>query len=156
MDEPDPLDEHDKEILTEMNRLKDSNLLRIAKKVGLSKSAVQKRIKKMMDKEILSGLVPQLNASLLPKQFTAISMIRAQYGPNYQHNVAKALSAVNGVCAVYFVLGENDFIVILKARTRTELEEAVNDFTRIKGVQRSNTYLSLSTEFEDISRFYKL
>lgn len=156
MRKEEPLDEQDKKILVSINKLKDNNLMRIAKSVGLSKSAIHKRIKKLTDMGILKGFVPQLDTELLPKQFTAISMIRAQYGPNYHKDIAKKLSAVSGVCAVYFVLGENDFIVILKARTRDELEDSVAHFNMIEGVERSNTVLSLSTEFEDISKFYKL
>lgn len=156
MNDSKTLDDEDREILKVINTLKDTNLVSIASQVNLSKSAVQKRLKKLKNKGILKGFIPQLNPEKLPKQFTAISQIRAKYGPNYIQDAAKSISNIDGVCAVYFVLGDNDLIVILKASTRDELEIAVNNYTLIEGVERSNTFLCLSTEFEDISKFYKL
>ena len=65
----------------------------------------------------------------------------------------ETLKKIQGVCGVYFILGDNDFIVILKAKGIEELNEIVNNFSSIENIERSNTFISMSTQFEDISRF---
>ena len=37
----------------------------------------------MEDEKIITGFIPQLNEDVMPEEFTAISMIRAKYEPEY-------------------------------------------------------------------------
>jgi len=139
-----------------MLREKTNSLTKIGLIVHLSKSAVEKRIKRLMTEGIIRGFIPQLDKDSIQGSITAFSLIRAKYGPKYSENVGKELSKIAGVCGVYFVLGDNDFIVIIKARNSNELSDIVNKFALIENVERSNTILSPSTEYEDISQFYRL
>lgn len=150
------LDKMDREILNVMLRDKTNNLTKVAAVVNLSKSAVEKRVKRLMKEGFLKGFIPQIDKSSLPGAVTAFSLIRAKYGPKYSENIGKELAKIDGVCGVYFVLGDNDFIVIIKAKDSKELNAIVNKFALIKNVERSNTIMSLSTEYEDISKFFPL
>lgn len=150
------MDKKDNEILKSMMKLKTNNLNVIARKVKLSASSVQKRIKKLEDEKIITGFIPQLNEDVMPEEFTAISMIRAKYEPEYYDKVGNEISKIDGVCSIYYVLGDYDFIVIIKARNRKELELTIKQISAVAGVERSNTTTVLSTILEDPSLFYRL
>ena len=150
------MDSKDNEILKSMMKLKTNNLNVIARKVKLSPSSVQKRIKKMEDEKIITGFIPQLNEDVMPEEFTAISMIRAKYEPEYYDKVGNEISKIDGVCSIYYVLGDYDFIVIIKARNRKELELTIKQISAVAGVERSNTTTVLSTILEDPTLFYRL
>jgi len=150
------MDKKDNEILKSMMKLKTNNLNVIASKVELSPSSVQKRIKKMEDEKIITGFIPQLNENVMPEQLTAISMIRAKYEHEYYDKVGNEISKIDGVCSVYYVLGDYDFAVIIKARNRKELESTIKQISAVGGVERSNTITVLSTILEDPTLFYRL
>lgn len=150
------IDEVDRQILLLMLNEKTSSLTKIGLMAHLSKSAVEKRVKRLMKEGILKGFIPQLDKESIPDTITAFSLIRAKYGPKYSEKVGRELAKVEGVCGVYFILGDNDFIVILKARNSKELNEIINKFALIENVERSSTIMALSTEFEDISKFFPL
>lgn len=147
------LDETDKDILRVMLNKKTNSLTEIGAIVKLTKSAVEKRVKKMKKEKLIEGFIPQLNREKLTQYITAFSLIRGKYGPKYAETVGNELSKIHGVCGVYFILGDNDFIVILKAKNIEELNEIVNQFSLIENIERSSTIISMSTQFEDISRF---
>jgi DNA-binding Lrp family transcriptional regulator len=153
MEFPYELDKTDKDILKIMLNRKTNSLTEIGSIIGLTKSAVEKRVKKMRTEKLIEGFIPQLNRGKLPQHITAFSLIRAKYGPKYADTVGIELSKIPGVCGVYFILGDNDFIVILKAKDIDGLNEIVNQFSSIDNIERSNTFISMSTQFEDISRF---
>ena len=150
------MDKKDNEILKYMMKLKTNNLNVIAGAVELSPSSVQKRIKKMEDEKIITGFIPQLNEDVMPEQLTAISMIRAKYEPEYYDKVGNEISKIDGVCSVYYVLGDYDFIAIIKARNRKELELTIKQISAVGSVERSNTITVLSTLLEDPTLFYRL
>jgi len=150
------MDKKDNEILKSMMKLKTNSLNVIARAVKLSPSSVQKRIKKMEDEKIITGFIPQLNENVMPEELTAISMIRAKYEPGYYDKVGNEISKIDGVCSVYYVLGDYDFIAIIKARNRKELELTIKQISTVSGVERSSTITVLSTILEDPTLFYRL
>ncbi len=147
------MDDKDKEILKNMMLLKTNNLQDIADKVSISKSSVQKRIKKMEDEKIIKGFVPELDRNNLPENLTAISMIKARYGPEYAEDVGYKIMSIKGICALYYVLGDYDFAAIIKARNIKDLEIVLNKLSLIDGVERSNTITVLSIKKEDLTEF---
>ncbi|MEM0140349.1 MAG: Lrp/AsnC family transcriptional regulator [Ferroplasma sp.] len=150
------MDEKDREILEYMMKLKTNNLQILADSVKISKSSVQKRIKKMEDDGLIKGFVPELDDTKLPEILTAVSMIKGRYGPNYAEEIGKQISAIEGICIVYSVLGEYDFLAVIKARGRKDLEIIIKEISAIEQVERSNTITVLSTKLEDLTAFYRL
>ncbi|PSN86660.1 hypothetical protein B9Q02_01485 [Candidatus Marsarchaeota G1 archaeon BE_D] len=143
------LDDVDRRIIQAMLKEGEFNLEKIARRVEVSKSTVHNRIKKLKASGVLKGMLPWLDLDKTGNTITAISLIRAKYGPQYAEEVGRKLAAVEGVWGVYFVLGENDFIVLIRARTKAELEKVIESFTKIDGVERSNTAFALKVIKED-------
>ncbi len=150
------MDKKDKDIINSMMSLKTNNLQIIAEQVKISKSSVQKRIKKLEEEGIIKGFIPELNEDNLPQQITAISMIRAKYGPDYAVKIGGEISKIEGISSVYYVLGDYDFVAIIKAKGRKDLEEIMNKISSIERIERSSTITVLSTFREDPTAFYRL
>lgn len=146
----------DRKILANIFELRDTNLSKISKRVGVSKSTVHNRLKKMKSMGYLKGIIPLIDQSYLNKTITAISLIKARYGPEYAESVGKKIAKIKGVWAVYFVLGGNDFIAILRASDKTGLENIVNQLSKTQGVERSETIMALNTIKEDLPESLKL
>ncbi|MEM3199090.1 MAG: Lrp/AsnC family transcriptional regulator, partial [Thermoplasmata archaeon] len=117
----------DKKILNAMFELKETNLNTISKNVNLSKSTVHNRIKRLKTSGFLTGIMPIINRDFIQKGITAISLIRAKYGPEYAEEVGKRIANIRGIWAVYFVLGSNDFVALIRAKNKDELEFIVNE-----------------------------
>jgi Lrp/AsnC family leucine-responsive transcriptional regulator len=151
-----PFNSLDKKILSTIFDLKDMNLSTVSKKVGVSKSTVHNRLKKLKSGEYINGVIPLIDRSFLSKSITAFSMINARYGPEYAEEVGKRISKIKGIWAVYFVLGSNDFVALIRARDKSELEKIVNELSKTEGVERSETIMALNTLKEDFPESLKL
>lgn len=150
------LSEIDKKILQAIYELKETNLNVISKKVKLSKSTVHNRIKRLKNTKFLEGVIPLINQEYIRDQITAISLIKARYGPEYVEEVGKRLSKIDGIWAVYFVLGSNDFIVLIRAKNKQNLENIVSELIKTEGVERSETIMVIKLLKEDFSESYIL
>ncbi|MGC8673189.1 MAG: Lrp/AsnC family transcriptional regulator [Thermoplasmata archaeon] len=149
------LSDLDKKILFSVLDLKESNLNLISKKIRISKSTVHNRIKRMKINKLIDGFIPIINLNFVQDQITAISLIKAKYGPEYAEDVGKRLAKIQGIWAVYFVLGSNDFIVLIRAKNKIELENIVNELTKTEGLERSETIMVIKILKEDFSDAYK-
>jgi DNA-binding Lrp family transcriptional regulator len=152
----DRLNELDKKILLTIFDLRETNLSVISKKVGVSKSTVHNRLKKMRSSNFLKGVVPLINQSHLNNTITAISLISAKYGPEYGEAIGGKIAKIKGVWAVYFVLGSIDFVALIRAKSKTELGRIVNELSKTPGVERSETIMALNTAKEDFPESLKL
>ena len=93
---------------------------------------------------------------MLPETSTAISMIKARYGPGYAEQIGKQISKIEGICSLYYILGDYDFMAVIKSRGRKDLERIINSISAIERVERSNTITVLSSMIEDLTLFYRL
>lgn len=146
----------DREILSAIFEIKDMNLSVISKRVGVSKSTVHNRLKKLKSANYINGVIPLVDHSQIDSGMTAFSLIKAKYGPEYAGEIGKRISKVRGVWAVYFILGSNDFVALIRAKEKADLERIVNDLSNTEGVERSDTVISLKTVKEDFPESFRL
>jgi DNA-binding Lrp family transcriptional regulator len=150
------LNELDKKILLSIFDTRETNLSVISKKVGVSKSTVHNRLKKMKSSRFLKGVIPLINQINLDKSITAVSLINARYGPEYGEAIGSRIAKIKGVWAVYFVLGSIDFVALIRANSKAELGSIVNELSKTPGVERSETIMALNTVKEDFPESLKL
>lgn len=147
--EPFTLDEVDRKILEVILKKADLNLKDIADSIGVSKSTVHNRLRRMRDENYLKGFFPLINHDMLNEQVSAITLIRAKYGPEYSEAMGKKIAEIKGIWGVYFVIGEQDFVVLIRAKNKSELSEIVNKLAQLDGIERSNTIMVLDIFKED-------
>jgi DNA-binding Lrp family transcriptional regulator len=127
------------------------SLKKIGEKTGLSSSTVHYRVNRLMDEGVITSFKACVDPLKVGKEILAISLITGRYGPDYSKKIGEKIAKIPGVWATYFLLGNIDFAILLRASSREELKEIVDSFIRIDEVERSNTYLILDRIKEDIT-----
>lgn len=144
-----PMDKIDTRILEILQKDCRTPLEQIANKVGVSKSTVHYRIKRLEAAEIIEGYYAKVDATKIGKDFITVSYVRTKYGPSYHEKVGEALAQIPGVWAVYFVFGESDFIVLTKSDSRRDFLEKLEEMMNMEQIERSNTQVVAKVIKED-------
>jgi DNA-binding Lrp family transcriptional regulator len=143
------LDKSDKIILKMLQEDCNISLKKIGEKTGLSSSTVHYRVNRLIEEGVITGFKAVVDPLKVGKEILAISLVTGRYGPEYSKKIGERIAKIQGVWAVYFLLGNIDFAVLLRASSREELKEIVDAFIKIEEVERSNTYLILERLKED-------
>jgi len=143
------LDEIDIGILEILQKDCRTPLEQIANKLGIPKSTVHYRIKRLETEEIIEGYYAKIDATKLGKDYITISFIRAKYGPSYHEKVGKMVAQIPGVWAVYFTFGETDFIVLTRSDNREDFMEKLEKIISMQQIERTSTQVVARVIKED-------
>jgi len=143
------LDKNDKIILKMLQEDCNVSLKKIGEKTGLSSSTVHYRVNRLIEEKVITSFKANVDPLKVGKEILAISLVTGRYGPDYSKKIGEKIAKIQGVWAVYFLLGNIDFAVLLRASSREELKDIVDAFIKIEEVERSNTYLILDRIKED-------
>jgi Lrp/AsnC family leucine-responsive transcriptional regulator len=114
-------------------------LQQIAKKLGIPKSTVHYRIGRLERERIIQGYYAKLNPSRLGYDYLAVVLVRAKYGPQYHRKVGVKLARVPGVWGVFYMLGDFDFIVMIRAFDRDDYMEKLERISSMSDIERTST-----------------
>ncbi len=144
------LDEVDMKILDILQKDCRKSLDEISSVVGVPKSTIYYRIKKMESMGVIEGYHAKVNPKILGYDYFTITLIKAKYGPGYHKKIGKKLSEVPGVWAVYYVLGDNDFIILSRAKDRESfVKDTLERLIDLKEIERTNTISIIEIMKED-------
>ena len=133
------LDKTDRQIMKLVQQDSRIPLQTIAKRLGIPKSTVHYRISRLEREKIIEGYYAKLNAAKLGYDYLAVVLVRAKYGPHYHQKVGIRLSQVPGVWAVYYVLGDFDFIVLVRAIDREDYMQKLEQISGMSDIERTST-----------------
>jgi DNA-binding Lrp family transcriptional regulator len=133
------LDKTDRQLLRIVQEDSRVPLQKIARRLGIPKSTVHYRIGRLEREGIIEGYYAKLNASSLGYDYLAVVLVRAKYGPRYHKKVGLQLSKLPGVSAVYYVLGDYDFIVLIRAINRDDYMRKLERLSNMKDIERTST-----------------
>ncbi|MEM1545596.1 MAG: Lrp/AsnC family transcriptional regulator [Candidatus Methanomethylicia archaeon] len=143
------IDEIDYAILNILQEDCRTPLEEIARKIKIPKSTVHYRIKKLEERKIIEGYYAKIDAAKLGKEYIAVILVRAKYGPGYHEKVGRKIAEIPGVWAVYFVLGEIDFVVMVRANDREDYMRILNTLMNMKEIERTSTQVVVKMIKED-------
>jgi DNA-binding Lrp family transcriptional regulator len=133
------IDETDRAILRKLQSDSRIPLEKIAKELGIPKSTVHYRTRKMEREEVIESYYAKVSAEKLGRDYTTITFARAKYGPDYHDKIGEILAQIPGVIAVYFVFGEYDFMILTKSKNREDFLQKLERMTNTKEIERTNT-----------------
>ena len=133
------LDEIDRKILKILQADCRRTLEEMSKELGIPKSTIHYRVKRLEEKGVIEGCYAKLNYTKLGKDFVNITLIRAKYGERYHERLGKLLAQIPGVKAVYFILGQEDFLVISRTGGRREFLKVLENMMSLKDIERTST-----------------
>lgn len=133
--------EFDKRILEILRMDSRKSFVDIGKKLGLSESAIRRRIKNLIDGGSISRFTIEENASKMTSAITLLSVASS----NDTNSVASKLQSVPGVQIIYEITGQYDIAVIISANSINEINSSIDDIRRIEGVSNTDTVIILRT-----------
>ncbi|RLI46109.1 Lrp/AsnC family transcriptional regulator [Candidatus Bathyarchaeota archaeon] len=113
----------------------------IAKKLGIPKSTVYYRIKRLEEEGIIKGYHAKVDFAKLGQDYLTITFIRAKYGPGYHEKIGQKLSKIPGVFCVFFLFGENDFIILTRSSNREDYLRKLEEIMNMPEIERTNTQI---------------
>ncbi len=134
----DPIDEKIISILKINSR---QPFVEIAKEIGLSESAIRRRVKNLMDTKIIKRFTVELDNKNRTSAITLISVTST----SDTSTVSTALMSLNGVEVIYEITGQYDIAAIISSSSVAEINRCIDDVRRIEGVSDTNTVFVLST-----------
>ena len=133
--------EFDKRILEILRMDSRKSFVDIGKELGLSESAIRRRIKNLIDGGSISRFTIEENASKMTSAITLLSVASS----NDTNSVASKLQSVPGVQIIYEITGQYDIAVIISANSINEINSSIDAIRRIEGVSNTDTVIILRT-----------
>jgi len=143
------LDDIDVEILKILQKDCRVTLDQMSKMLNVPKSTLHYRIKRLEKQGVIEGYYAKINPAKLGKEYITVTLVRAKYGPGYHKKVGEKLAKLPGVWAVYFVLGETDFIVLTRSNSRETFMKTLEQMINSKEIERTSTMVVTEIIKED-------
>ena len=123
----------------------------LAKEIGLSVSATNERVRKLID----SGLVKTIEAIVDPARsgfgVTAFIFVDLDYSSSEDAFVSQ-VTACSEVLEMHHVTGTHSYLLKVRERTNEALNEFMNKSVKcLPGVRSTETLIALSTEKETLN-----
>lgn len=134
--ELDKIDARLLDLVQRNNRLTSENL---GAKVGLSGSAVQRRLKRLRSERVIEGDVSIISPKAVGRNVTVLVLISFERGrTDIVDRFKRTICKMSEVMSAFYVTGQTDFVLLVTAKNMEEYEH----FTR-----------SLVHENPDVKRF---
>ena len=139
----DDLDEH---LLTRLRDNARAPVAELARALGLSRTTVQSRLARLERSGVIAGYAVKLAGAYEAARVQAYVMLTIE--PKQAAAVSAALKRMPGVRRLESVSGPFDMIVTIDAGGVAEMDAVIDEIGAVKGVERTNSSLVLSTKFD--------
>ena len=117
----------------------------LARKLGLSRTTVQDRLRRLEEQGVIAGY----GVRLAKAAETGLSAwVSVSVEARQQLAVAKALAQVKGIALLQAVSGKVDFVALVRAAAAEEMDEVLDAITLLPGVKAIETAVILSTKLD--------
>lgn len=137
--EPVDLEKADRTILERLQHDAKASLNDLAHATGLASSSVHYRIKRLEEDGVIKGYAAVVDPVKLGYDILAVSFIKAKYDPKCYAALTRNLPKIPGIWAVYFLMGDVDYVVLIRAKNRADLNRIVYEFMSMREIERSDT-----------------
>jgi Lrp/AsnC family transcriptional regulator, regulator for asnA, asnC and gidA len=135
------VDETDEKIIRILQADSRRAFVEIANEIGLSESAVRRRVKNLLERTIIKRFTIELGASDKTSAITLISVASTADSSA----VSKQLMNLNGVKVVYEITGQYDIAAIIAAPAIADINKCIDEVRKIEGVSDTDTVIILKT-----------
>ena len=146
------IDSIDRGILELLQKNCKISIGQIANDLKLPKSTIQYRIKRLEAEGVIEGYKAKINPARVGKDYPTITFVHIMKGgrKNWER-IGKSLARIPGVMGVYFVAGENDFVVTCISNNREDYLKKLEIMNTVEGIVRTNTVAIMKTIKEDFT-----
>jgi DNA-binding Lrp family transcriptional regulator len=135
------LDSTDQKIMQLLREDSRKSFVDIGAKIGLSESAVRRRVKNLMDNGLIKKFTIEMGTS---NKTSAITFISVDSHVETDIICAKLMD-LNSIEVIYEITGQYDIAVIITAPAISDINRCVDNLRKIEGVSDTNTVIVLRT-----------
>ena len=137
----DNLNSIDEKIIGLLKSDSRKSFVEIANSIGMSESAVRRRVKNLQD----TGVIRKFTIDMGPSNKTSAITLISVSSLADTSNVSEQLLKLKGVEIVYEITGQYDIATIIVAPTILEINSYIDEIRKIDGVSDTNTVIILRT-----------
>lgn len=141
------MDAVDRQLLGALRANARASWAELGRQIGLSGPSVQERVRRLEERGVIAGYRTVLSPSEVELGVSALVGL-IQGDDVESEDVAEQLRQVDEVEDCWYVAGEENFVVKVRARDVAALEAVVAKLRRLPGVSRTRTTVVLSTRWE--------
>ena len=134
------IDEVDVRLLSLLKSNSRMSYARLADELGMSESAVRKRISRLRKEGIIKRFTIDYK---LPNEVRALILIKTT-PPTPVPEVARNIARIDGVDVAYEVTGEIDIVAVATKPNISGINEIIDSIRNVEGVVSSNTLIILN------------
>jgi DNA-binding Lrp family transcriptional regulator len=139
----DDLDEH---LLARLRENARAPVAELARALGLSRTTIQSRLARLERSGVIAGYSVRLTNAYGSTRVHAFIMLTVE--PKQAAAVTAALRRMPGVRRLQSVSGPFDLIATVEVADVAEMDAAIDEIGAVKGVERTNSSIVLSTKFD--------
>jgi len=113
----------------------------LARKLGVSRTAVQERINKLHRNGVIEGYTVKLNSDWIAQQIKAFVSMEVE--PRHSSSVIRALEKMTLVQALWSVSGRIDILILVRASTTAEINNLLEEIGEMEGILRTESSIVL-------------
>ncbi|MFT4929884.1 MAG: DNA-binding Lrp family transcriptional regulator [Phenylobacterium sp.] len=140
------MDEKNKYLLKLLQQNARESISSLARKLNLSRTAVQERIHKLENQGIIAGYTVKLNTEYEKRQIKAWVTMRTKQKLNRQ--VVAELSKIEEITSLRTVSGVYDLIATVLADSTDAMDDVLDRMGTTTGVEKTQSSIVLSIKFE--------
>ena len=148
MDHQMNIDELDQKILTLITKNARIPFLEVARECGVSGAAIHQRVQRLLNMGVVTGsefIVSPEKMGYNTCAFMGIHLEKA----SYHKQVVEQLQKIPEIIECHYTTGQYAIFVKIMTKTNKHLKKIIDDeFQKIDGVARTETFMSLELEFE--------
>jgi len=141
------VDTIDRQLLQALRANGRASWAELGRLVGMSGPSVQERVRRLEERGVVTGYQAQVSAAAVGLGVSALVDLY-QGDETDAEDVAAQLSDVVEVEDCWYVAGDENFVVKVRAADVTGLEGVVAKLRRVRGITRTRTTVVLSTYWE--------
>jgi len=131
----------DEKIIKILKNDSRKSFVEIANEIGMSESAVRRRVKNLQDIGVIKKFTIDMGNS---NKTSAITLISVNSSADAS-TVSNHLLSLKGIEVVYEITGQYDIATVINAPTILEINSYIDEIRKIDGISDTNTVIILRT-----------
>jgi DNA-binding Lrp family transcriptional regulator len=139
------LNNQDKALLSLLRINARTSTSALSRKLKISRSTVQSRIKKLEQQQIIAGYTVLLGQAYEKQLIKAHVLIKVKQ--KLTGRTSQELNRIPEVTSLYAISGDYDLIAVLTTESTEELSRLLDEIANLGGIERTNSSVILETRF---------
>jgi Lrp/AsnC family transcriptional regulator, regulator for asnA, asnC and gidA len=142
------IDELDQKILKLITKNARTPFLEVARECGVSGAAIHQRVQRLLNLGVVTGSEFILNPEKMGYNTCAFMGIHLEKA-SFHKQVVEQLMKIPEIIECHYTTGQYAIFLKIQTKTNKHLKQIIDDeFQKIEGIARTETFMSLLVEFE--------